>query len=553
MIASFVVDAKLFGFDAEGFHRTNVLLHGLNAALVVLVLVAYGCGLWSAAAAGLVFGLHPLQCQAVALIFGRNDLLLVPPLVLMLIVDERVRPGRPRLADALVALGFALTLWTKETGIVAPVFLVLLDVLWRGRSWRTLRTRIPLAIALAVVTLAYFATRLAVIGAVLDPGTYGYVPPLQRPALAVAILGYYVRHAFLPWGSAPAPYHAGLVDPSRPELWIAAAFVLAFAVATALALRADRRVACGLLMFAVGLLPVLALVAQMKVLILDHRTYFAFTGLAFAIGAFRIVATSVAGRCAAGLVVAVLATLTHLRLPSYADGLSLWKLGVENAPASDYARNNYGAALMDADRFPEAVEQFRTALQLNPDYDKARFNLANCVEYLGDRPQAIREFEILAERRPRDSAVFTRLGTMRQRAGDLAGAQQAWEKAVALKPDDPAILRGLADVLELRGDPASAVPLRRHLTELEPQNAPHWTSLGRVLARSGRPADAVPAFERALALAPRDGAAEIQLAQSLWQLGRWNDAAIAAGRAKALGVVDASLIQRLAEVGIDVP
>lgn len=554
MIASFVVDAKLFGFDAKGFHRTNVLLHGLNAALIVLVLVAYACPLWGAAVAGLVFGLHPLQCQAVALIFGRNDLLLVPPLALMLVADERVRrAGRFLLADTLVTLGFALTLWTKETGIVAPVFLVLLDLLWRGRSWRALRARVPLAVALGFVTLAYFATRVAVIGAVLDPGTYGYVPPLERPALATAILGYYLRHTFLPWGAAPAPYHAGLVDPSRPDLWIAAAFVLAFAVATALVLRVDRRIACGLLMFAVGLVPVLAIVAQMKVLILDHRTYFAFTGIAFAVGAWRVVGASVAGRCAAGLVVVGLATLTHFRVPSYADALALWKLGVEDAPSSEYARNNYGAALMDADRFPEAVEQFRAALQLNPDYDKARFNLANCVEYLGDRPQGIHEFEILAERHPKDSAVFTRLATMRQRAGDIAGAQHAWEKAVALKPDDPTLVGKLADLLELRGDPASAAPLRRHLTELEPENAQQWTSLGRVLLTSGRPAEAVPAFERALALASANGPAEIQLAQSLWQLGRWKESAAAAGRARALGLVDPSLIQHLAEVGIDVP
>ncbi len=421
MIASFVVDAKLFGFEAPVFHRTNVLWHGVNVALVVLVLVAYGCRLWAAAIAALLFGLHPLQCQAVALILGRNDVQLVTTVALMLVADEVVRRRRPRLADALVALGFALTLWTKETGIVAPIFLVLLDVLWRGKPWRALRSRVPLAVALGVIVVLYFATRVAVIGAVLDTGHYGYVPPLERPALAAAIFGYYVRHVFLPWGAAPAPYHPGLVDPSKPDLWIAVGFVVAFVVGTTLAWRRDRRVAAGLAIFAIGLFPVLALAAPMKVQILDHRTYLSFLGLAFSVGAWRALGDTVAGRCVAGVGLGILALLTFLRLPSYGDALSLWTLGVETAPSSDYARNNYGAALMDADRFPEAVDQFREGLRLNPSYDKARYNLLNCLEYLGDRTQALRELEVLVEQRPKDAALLTRLATMRNSRGRPRG------------------------------------------------------------------------------------------------------------------------------------
>jgi protein O-mannosyl-transferase len=554
MIGTFVVDAKLFGLEAPVFHRTNVVLHGLNVALVLLVLVAYGCHLWAAAIAALLFGLHPLQCQAVALILGRNDVLLVPPIALMLVADEVVRRSRrPRLADALVVLGFALTLWTKETGLVAPIFLVVLDVLWRGKPWHALRERLPLGIALGVVTALYFATRLAVIGAFLDTGVYGYIPPLDRPALATAILGYYVRHAFLPWGSAPAPYHPGLVDPSRPELWMAAAFVLTFVGLTAFALRHQRRVACGLVLFATALLPVLALGAQMKVLILDHRTYLAMMGLTFSVGAWRLAVDTVAGRCIAGLVLALLASATYARLPSYGDSVSLWKLGVEAAPSSDYAHNNYGAALMDADHFPEAVAQLREALRLNPAYDKARFNLAGCVEYLGDRPQAIRELEVLLERRPDDLAVLNRLALMRSRGGDLAGAQAAWEHAVTLKPNDPTMVRNLADVLDQRGDSATAVPLRRRLTELVPDKPVSWIALGRSLSLAGQGAEAAQAYEHALTLGPESGALRSALAQALWQAGRWDEAAAQVRRARELGVVDPALVRRLQDVGIDVP
>ncbi len=553
MIASFVVDAKLFGLEARSFHRSNVLLHGLNVALVVLLLVAYGCQLWAAAIAALLFGLHPLQCQAVALILGRNDLQLVAPVVVMLIADEVLRRrGRPWLADAVVTLCFAITLWTKETGIVAPAFLLLLDLLWRGKPVRTLRDRVPLFVTLGVVTALYFVTRLVVIGAMVDNGRYGYIPVLERPAVATAILGYYVRHVVLPWGSAPAPYHPGLVDPSRPELWIAAAFVAAFLAAIALALWRNRRLACGLLIFGIALLPVLALAAPMKVLILDHRTYFPLLGVAFAVATIRPVVGFVAGRAAATIALAALAILTFRRLPLYADGLSLWELGIEAAPESDYARNNYGASLMDADRYPEAVVQFREALRLNPGYAMARFNLAGCLEYLGDPPQAMRELNLLLEQRPDDTGVMNRLALMRNRAGDLVGARALWERALALKPDDPNFTRNLADVLERLGLAAEAVPLRRRVTELEPAKAAAWVGLGRALTSTGHPVAGVAAYERALTLGAENGQLRIALAQALWQIGRWNDAATQAHRARELGVVDTALEQRLRDVGIDV-
>ncbi|MCC6848341.1 MAG: tetratricopeptide repeat protein [Deltaproteobacteria bacterium] len=550
MIASFVVDAKLFGLDASSFHRTNVVLHSANVGLIVLALAAFGCGAWTAAIAGLLFGLHPLQCQAVALILGRNDVLLVPPILAMLVADERLRPTRPRLADAVVVASFAVTLWTKETGIVAPIFLLLLDVLWRRHApARALRTRLPLFGALLAVIVLYGFARLAVIGAVLDDGKYPHIPLGDRPAVATAILGYYVRHLLLPWSMAPAPYHPGLIDPRGAELWIAAAFGLAYAAGTAAALRRSPRAACGLLMYGAALAPVLAIAAPMKVLILDHRAYLPLLGVAFALAGVGRPLDARRGRIAVACVLALLAALTWRRLPAYGDSLSLWRLGIEAAPASDYAHNNYGAALMDADRFPEAVTQFREALRLNPAYDIARFNLAGCLEYLGESGEALRQFETLAERRPNDITMMHRVAQLRSRTGDLAGARALWERALALKPNDLRLLRSLADLLDRQGASAAAVPFRRRLVEIVPASQAEWSALAHSLARAGQSADAIAAYDRALAIGPESGGLRLGRARALWDSQRWREAAADLRRARTLGVDDPDLTRRLAEVG----
>ncbi len=550
MIASFVADSRLSnGFDARVFHRTNVLLHAANVVLVALLLTALGSGPWAAGIGALLFGVHPLQTQAVALIFGRNDLLLIPPIVGMLVADALVRRRAPRLADALVTLGFAFTLWTKETGIVSPAFLIAIDLLWHRRPLSSLRTRLPLFAMLAVVTVLYFATRLIVIGALIDAGSYGYVAPLARIPLAIAILGYYIRHVVLPIGMAPSPYHPGLIDLGAADFWIAAAVVFGFALATLGAIRHAPRVAAGLLVFVVALMPVSALVASMKVPILDHRTYLPMLGIAIAAGALDRLSATALGRGVAALALAALAALTAARVPSYGDSLTLWALSVEAAPASDYSRNNYAAALMDAERYPEAIAQLREALRLNPDYDRARFNLAGCLDYVRQTHEALREWEILAERRPEDAAVQVSLGRIRARLGDDAGAVTAFERAATAKPNDRATLRNLADALDRQGAPERALSWRRRLTELDPENAAAWIGLGRSALAAHQPVDAVAAYERALALGPESGQLRSELGRALFDAGRWPEAAAQVRRSRELGVVDPQLVRKLDEVG----
>jgi hypothetical protein len=66
-----------------------------------------------------LFAVH-LQMQAVALVLGRNDEMLLSPVAAMLIADELCeRRGLHRLGTALVGFWYAVALYTKETAVVA--------------------------------------------------------------------------------------------------------------------------------------------------------------------------------------------------------------------------------------------------------------------------------------------------------------------------------------------------------------------------------------------------------------------------------------------------
>jgi len=57
---------QIFAENTLGYHVVNVLVHALNATLLVLLLLQVGLGLAPAAAAGALFAVHPANVEAVA-------------------------------------------------------------------------------------------------------------------------------------------------------------------------------------------------------------------------------------------------------------------------------------------------------------------------------------------------------------------------------------------------------------------------------------------------------------------------------------------------------
>ena len=105
---SFAFDHALWGMEPFGYHLTNLVLHGCNAAVFYVLLrrllgwIHGGAGrrrTWAAAGGALLFALHPLRVESVAWVTERRDLL--SGLLLLLTVELYLRahgPGRSPLA-----------------------------------------------------------------------------------------------------------------------------------------------------------------------------------------------------------------------------------------------------------------------------------------------------------------------------------------------------------------------------------------------------------------------------------------------------------------------
>jgi protein O-mannosyl-transferase len=151
------------GGAAWVFHLTNIVLAVATAVAVYWMALALlpDIGAWLAAA---LFAVHPVHVEVTGNMVGQAELLVGLSLAVgMGLYLRRRREGRLDTPTVgLLALLFAIALFSKEHGAVFPILLLAAEwtVVRDERSWRarvvTLR---PLFLALIAVTLAYVKLR----------------------------------------------------------------------------------------------------------------------------------------------------------------------------------------------------------------------------------------------------------------------------------------------------------------------------------------------------------------------------------------------------------
>lgn len=182
------------------------------------------------------------------------------------------------------------------------------------------------------------------------------------------------------------------------------------------------------------------------------------------------------------------------------------------------ARYAYGAALVDARRWQEASDVFRSVENQPEMRALLAFQRGRMLLERGDPGQALNFFEAALSLRPGDpSALFNR-GVAHLRLGRRAEAEQDFAAAAARDPMAPD-LRDALGRLKYRTDPAQAKAFYDAAVSAHPQDPESWTQRAGLRLAMGEPALAVRDAAEALKLSARHPQATLYMAEALLALG----------------------------------
>jgi len=409
---SWMLDYRLAGLDAAQFHTTSLLLHALATALLFLALARLtGSPGRSAFAAG-IFGLHPLQVEAVAWAAGRKDPLSAVWFAAALLCYSAPR-GRARTAAVFVCLAFGLM--AKQTLVTLPFVLLLLDG-WPGGRLRPGTPGFPKALRDALVEkLPLFAlVGAAAAMTLLAQGSAGVVadadrlPVLARFANASLAIATYLRQALFPIDLGVFYPHPGAAYSGAAALAAAGMLVVLTGIALRVA-RACPAVLVGWLWFLGMLVPVLGLIQVGDQSGADRYMYLPLAGLGIA-AAWGVPAAVERLRPGSERILAVLAVLclvtcsavTTRQLSHWRNSESLMRHTLAVTGENYIAHAYLGAALLEGGDVAGTVEQWRAAARIAPAYPTVANNLAWLLAtHPAAVPNSADEAVVLAQRAAR--------------------------------------------------------------------------------------------------------------------------------------------------------
>lgn len=469
---TYQLEYLFFGPNPFIYHLDNLLLHVVNAFLVLQLLrrlglrdgIAFGCAL--------LFLVHPLNVEAVAWISARKDLLAVLFTLLTLVTYLRHREsGAPRLFR-LAVLFCLLALLSKAIAVVVPLLLLLIDVL-QGR-------RLDRRMILEKAPFFLLAILFFVIGIFGKTQNISDVTPLQTILLAAKAAAFYLKMFILPSGISIIYLQITPIVPSR-EFLVPMALLAIVAAMTLWSLRRTRVLLFGMAFFFVCLAPSFANFSKAGDIYFasDRYPYLANVGLLFLLGAgCSMLIARPAARAArrfwpavAAIILLAFSGQSFARTFTWRDSESLFRDALLKNDKSSVLHLNLGLLAHLREDYDEAEGEYRRALELDPRYADA----------------------------------FTNLGALLHRRGEDTAAEQAFQQALAINPAHPQALNNYGSLLLDQGQAERAVELLEYATRINPWYAQAHVNLGAAYGRVGRYEEGLRAFKAAFRLQGGEG------------------------------------------------
>ena len=484
---SFWLDVRLWGLNPLPFHLENILLQGLNAALLWLVLSHIGVP--GALLAAALFGIHPVNVESVAWVTERKNVLSGLFYLLTTLAWLRFRPldeaegagaDRKGLWYGLSLVLFLCAMFSKVTTVTWPAVILLLVWWKKGRiERRDILPVIPFLLLGAVVGLGVTWWEKHFVGA---KGYEWAFSVSDRILIAGRTLCFYAEKIFWPW-KLTFIYPRWQIDSANLFQW---AWPLS-AVGTLAALwlgrhRLGRGPVTAALYFTGNLAPVLGFlnIYWMRFsFVADHFQYLATIG-PIALAA-ALIGRAAAGRTTLALVCsgAILITgagLTWNQSRIYLDQETLWKDTLAKNPSAWIAWTNLGTFVLQSGRVGEAEEYFNASLLLKEDQPVAYNGLGTVYENQGRLPEAAASFR-RAISLDQAAEYHSNLGFVLAKQQLFQEALNAHHMALKINPSYANALFGIASVHETLGQYVQAADYWRKF--ISSASDPQWIQLAR--------------------------------------------------------------------------
>lgn len=474
------------------YHWTNVLLHVVAVVLFFMLLQRLGMARVLSFVGALVVAVHPVLVQAIAWIPGRNDTLLaVFTLAFFLAALRYVDSVKPVwiLAQAILYLAAA---FTKETGLIASV--VLLVILIRVREVHLKDKRLMILGGTWLASGALWV--LARSNATVQNQDLGATSLIENMVARLPLVVQYLGKIVIPVNLNVVPYQE-----QTTTVFGIVALVILFGLLVLTRERPWGILSTAVIWFLVFLLPVLIVPRSLNQETYEHRLYIPMMGCIMFLlhtDLFRRWAERTQLIIGVSAAVALFA-VSYTRMDAFRNREAFWTAAVEGSPQSAFCLMNLGSTFMSdltSSRQAEGAELIRRAYAIDSTKPFINYYMAQLLWRQGKLLESEPFLRAEYRRKPTWAELNIKLAQCAIERRDLTEGQRLLERYRQLAPLDQMAANNLLLVCLDAGRPRDA---QRHASLIEADGlvvpSPIRTRIVDALAKDSLLSGQRPIFE----------------------------------------------------------
>lgn len=458
---------KITGLNPLSFRIVNILSH-LGTVLLIYALISLIDKPTLAFFTAGIFAVHPILTESVTWISGGGYSQY--SFFFLLSFLTYILSQKNRKFYYVSILAFFLSLSSSEKAIVLPLVFLLYEVSFGEfrKNWKKLIPFFALSGVCALYLIGLLGERVTALET-----TYYQKPGTDNPLVQIPIaVTSYLELIF--WPKNLTLYHSEEFYFSQIEYFLRAGVFLLFLAAIVYFFKKDRRIFFWLSFFLISLLPTLTPL-RIAWWVAERYAYLATLGIFFiaALGIFKIgqkFKNQELSWLIFALIILILSGRTIVRNMDWKNEDTLWLATAKSSPHSPQNHNNLGDYYSRHGDYQKAIEEFKSAIELNPDYGDAYHNLGNAYREIGNNEEAIANYQKALSLNPNLWQSHQNLAARYFELGEFGLALQELEKAVKINPQNPALYINLGILYLQLDEKEKAKEAFQQALLIDPQN-----------------------------------------------------------------------------------
>ena len=429
------------GLHPFTFRIINVFSH-LGVVVLIYMLLALSVKKETAIIAAAIFAVHPILTESVSWISG-GLYSLYAFFFLLSFLFYLFSESNPKYFKYAIIF-FILSVFSSEKALALFLVFALYEIAFGNLkyNWKRIMPFFSISLLLLIIYVAKIGYRASAVEAQsYQSGGGMYNPFVQIP---VAI-GSYLKLIF--WPARLTLYQTEMAF-TQAQYLILLFITLLFLGAIIWSWLKNKTIFFWLVFFVVTLLPTLT-TFKISWIVAERYAYLGTLGI------IAVVAilfdkflklnenAKMVGWFALVLIVGSLSARTIIRNQDWKSEDTLWLATAAVAPSGQQIHNNLGDVYARQGDFSRAVEEFKKAIEINPNYADAYHNLGNTYQAMGQLDLAMENYQKAVSINPNLWQSYQNMAAIYFNSGQLDLAEENMKKAAELNPTDENLKQGL--------------------------------------------------------------------------------------------------------------